>query len=118
MTPKPLVTAQHRKDQLMALSPYGARERAKLTILNEGLQVGYPDGTVPTAIADMLRQQLPDMDDVTIGRVVIALTVEGIIAGVAQGADSRMQNLWAALTIAGLQLTESEWKTSETGGTS
>lgn len=88
-------------------SPYGAAERAKLELLADHITAGNAPAmnALGPAIADLLRKKLPDLSDVTIGRVLVAIGTEldSIFTP-----DCRTQ--WAGLTAAGLQLTEIEWK--------
>jgi hypothetical protein len=92
---------------------YGVAERAELTALAERIAAGYPHpAAAAAAIADRLRLLLPDLDDVTIGRVLLALTNNmspiWLVSAVSPG------DLWAGLAFAGLRMTETEWKNSET----
>jgi hypothetical protein len=91
---------------------YGARDRAELAALANRI-----DATAPTAgdaagrVADALRRELPDMDDLAIGRVLVALTVrlQDLFHAVTSG-EVDADVLRTALARAGLQLTEPEWK--------
>ena len=66
---------------------------------------------IAPAVADRLRTTLPDLDDTTIGRVLIALTTGPgfIFALMSQEQNPQTQTtltrLWATLTAAGLDLT-------------
>lgn len=58
-------------------------------------------------LADMLRGKLPDVDDVTMGRVALALGE--FIGGVADD-DHQMLVLTNQVVMAGLDLTALEWR--------
>ncbi len=98
--------------------PYGARERAGLATLDAHLRAADPTARTETApgVADLLRQQLPDLDDTTIGRVLIALTTgPGFLAAVARQpqhpqAQHIAGRIWAALASTGLDLTAPTWQ--------
>jgi hypothetical protein len=91
---------------------YNPAQRAALAAVAD--QIATVSPAVPTilgpAIADVLRKQLPDLDDVTIGRVLIALTSEAkdIILQAPSPGDA-----WSYVIGAGLDLTQTEWKEGE-----
>jgi hypothetical protein len=101
------------------LAPFGAQERAALTALETEPRAAHPAAmdTLGLGVADMLRSKLVDVDDVTIGRVLIALTTGAGFVALAladqedPGGKRALQGLWAALTGAGLHLAETAWKT-------
>ena len=88
---------------------YGARERADLAALADRITAVQPEvfSKASPVIADRLRKALPDMDDVSIGRVLVALTDD---LGPMFLSDTPLPVLWASLAGAGLQMTEAEWK--------
>jgi hypothetical protein len=62
-------------------------------------------------LADRLRRQLPDLDDVTIGRVVLEIgAAVGAYVGTSPEPDCHQLNNW--LTLGGLDLTAVEWPSS------
>ncbi len=94
-------------------TPYGARERADLTALDTQLHAANPAirAEIAPAVADRLRTTLPDIDDTTIGRVLLALTTgPGFIFALLRQeqnpqAQTALTRLWATLAAAGLDLT-------------
>jgi hypothetical protein len=69
----------------------------------------YRDGG--RALADELRQILPDLDDFTIGRVALALgEYAGKYTGRVAPNDHNMLALSNSLVLAGLDLTAIEWR--------
>ena len=95
---------------------YGISERQRLTGLANLIQAQNRPAweELGTRIADILRAALPDLDDVTIGRVVVAIGVQLDI--LFTGKERDIRSLWAGLTAAGLQLTRPEWDDGTTGG--
>lgn len=94
----------------MSQNIYSLVERRKYAQEAEELQLTVPAlWTVGGNISDFLRTALPDMDDVTIGRVMITLA-EFVTAGIRMGAEIPNVNLVAGLLASGLQMTEPEWK--------
>ena len=91
-------------------SVYGAAERAQLEGLADRITASNASAmdALGPAIADRLRKQLPDLDDVTIGRVLVAVgtNLDWLFLP-----DSAVP--WAGLTAAGLHLTEAEWMGAE-----
>lgn len=93
-------------------------DRGKLQTLAIDLRVEAPAWmeSIGPGIAKLLRQQLPDLDEVTIGRVLLALTTEpGYV--LASHFDQRepagkqaARAIWQGLIAAGLHLSEPEWK--------
>ncbi|MGH7511115.1 MAG: hypothetical protein ACREMZ_16870 [Gemmatimonadales bacterium] len=90
----------------------GAIEREQLRNLHTQIQAsGNSDWLkdVGPLFADQLRRQLPDLDDATIGRVVLA------IASYVQGEAQRthyaktLVPVWGTIVTAGLVLTQREW---------
>ncbi len=96
-----------RNDPDAGRSPYGAAERAELEHLANQITAGNAAAmnSLGPAIANKLRQKLPDISDVTIGRVLVAVGTE-----LPQVFLPECALQWAGLTAAGLQLTEAEWK--------
>lgn len=97
--------------------PYGARERAVLAGLDAQLRAADPTVHARgTELADLLRQQLPDLDDTIIGRVLVALTGESSVLAslVRQQQDPRavavVSGLWGTLAAAGLDMTAAAWQ--------
>jgi len=97
-------------------APYGARERAALAALDAQLRAADPGRASGTELADLLREQLPDIDDTTLGRVLIALTGESSVIAILvarqqhPAAQEAIARLWAALARAGLELTAPVWQ--------
>lgn len=92
---------------------YGAAERAMLASLADQIAVSATTtGVLSDAIADKLRTKLPDLDDLTIGRVLVALTTEaaGLFLSVDDG-KAPANLVWQGLAGAGLAMTEPEWRT-------
>jgi hypothetical protein len=91
----------------MSAAVYGPKERSRLATLADQLATAPGGGELAAVIADKLRTELPDLDDLTIGRVLIVLTTEmpTLFMGVADVATT-----WQGLTSAGLSMTEPEWK--------
>jgi hypothetical protein len=98
----------------MSNNVYGARERARLRMAAETLEADPGHVIVEivgSRLADELRKALPDIDDVTIGRILIALTSDNAaIWKIMIEAGVRLPAVWQVLTITGLKMTESEWK--------
>jgi len=85
---------------------YGAAERARLRTLAAQLAALNPDAVAGApAVADILRELLPDVDDVTIGRVLLTVT------GGPFTALWRTGGALPGLALVGLHLTETEWRT-------
>lgn len=88
---------------------YGPKERTELASLSDSIAAN--NRNIPTvlgpAIADKLRTELPDLDDLTIGRVLVAIGT--CLPGLFQDA-SAPQLAWGGLLQAGLDMTEPEWK--------
>jgi hypothetical protein len=99
-------------------APYGARERADLATLDNELRAADPviRTEVAPGVADLLRKALPDIDDTTIGRVLIALSTPGsaflraVIRNEQPEAQAALSRLWATLAGAGLDLTATAWQ--------
>jgi hypothetical protein len=91
----------------MSAAVYGPKERSRLAILADQIAGGPGTGALSAAIADKLRTELPDLDDLTVGRVLVALTTEmpSLFSGVADVAV-----VWQGMAAAGLAMTEPEWK--------
>lgn len=89
-------------------SVYGSAERARLQVLADKLRAGgqTPAVMLAPAIADALRQDLPDISDTDIGRVLVALGTDRFTALFSEEGSL----VWTVLVNAGLQLTETEWK--------
>jgi len=94
-----------------ARSVYGAAERARLEGLANQITAATPASmdVLGPAVADNLRRHLPDLDDVTIGRVLVVIGTE--CQGLFMEAEPAV--LWAGFTAAGLQMTEAEWMGAE-----
>ena len=100
-------------------SPYLPRDRAGLAALDARLRAYDPDlRAAARQAAGLLRQQLPDIDDTTIGQVLIALAGKPSTL-LAAHITSRQQHpsartavaqLWAALAGAALDLTAPDWQ--------
>lgn len=94
-------------------SALGAAERADLRLLHEQVRgsgnVEWVERVGPM-FADQLRHRLPDLDDVTIGRVVleVASYLKDDIAARPAAVDAVVP-LWGTMTAAGLSLTRAEW---------
>ena len=84
---------------------YGAAERHELKSLAGTLPEDA--GPLVDAVADAMRLELPDMDDVAIGRVLLALRASrfGPVFAALPGEPVRV-----ALVAAGLRLTRTEWE--------
>lgn len=84
---------------------YGAAERHELRDLAATLP-GHVHVLI-TAVADAVRLELPDMTDVEIGRVLVALRAHRFapVFTDVDGSGSR-----SMLVAAGLELTRSEWE--------
>jgi hypothetical protein len=91
----------------MSRSVYGAAERAQLEGLADQITAtnAAAMNALGPAIADRLRQKLPDLGDVAIGRVLVAIGTEFPQLFMPDSAV-----LWAGFTAAGLQMTEAEWQ--------
>jgi hypothetical protein len=89
---------------------YGFKERAQLAVLADQLAATPAAGILGPLIADTLRKSLPDMGDVAIGRVLVALATEmpQLFQAVDEGAATATV-LWQGLAEAGLNLTKDEW---------
>ena len=88
---------------------YGPKDRAHLNVLADTLAATGPGGAaLGRRIADILRSELPDVDDLTIGRVLVALGT-GRLATLFVG-PATLDLTWQGLTAAGLAMTEPEWK--------
>ena len=92
----------------MSTAIYGPKERSRLAILADQLATASGSGLLAAAIADRLRTELPDLDDLTVGRVLIALATEMPQLFVGEAANPVLT--WQGLTAAGLSMTEPEWK--------
>lgn len=91
---------------------YGPRDRAALATTADHLTAaGAMTSSLPGTIADRLRHELPDLDDLTIGRVLIAATIT-MAPTWEPVTDGRIppHTLWQGLAAAGLTMTEPEWK--------
>jgi len=87
---------------------YGVAERARLERLADTLTAANPSAVshLGPALANRLRMELPDLDDATIGRVLIAISrLTHLFA-----AEVNPAVTWAGLAAAGLQMAEGEWK--------
>ena len=95
----------------MSAAIYGPKERSRLETLADQLATAPGGGELATVIADKLRTELPDLDDLTIGRVLVALTTEmpALFSGVTDAATT-----WQGLTVAGLSMTKPEWDQTAT----
>lgn len=93
------------------MSAYGAKERSRLASLAETMRAA-DDSAEPTGriVADKLRTELPDLDDLTIGRVLIALTTTDELGLMFLDSRVPLQTVWKALAATGLHLTEPEWE--------
>lgn len=91
----------------MSATIYGSKERSRLATLADQIAASPGSGMLATVIADKLRTELPDLDDLAIGRVLVALTTEmpQLFGEVADPAT-----VWQGLAAAGLSMTEPEWK--------
>jgi len=89
-------------------SPYGAAGRADLQDLADQVTAQSPDvmTLLGPQIAGKLRKKLPDMSDLDIGRVLVAVGTE-LVRFFVPGHEFQ----WGGLAAAGLLLTEEEWKT-------
>lgn len=88
---------------------YGITERNWLRSMAETIQADAPTFWAHTPeFTDALRLALPDIDDVTIGRVLNE--VAGQIASVEGTEMESVAALYTAFACAGLQLTQAEWE--------
>jgi hypothetical protein len=102
-------------DRPAARSVLGARERANCKMLAASLVATDPEVMRQApGIADSFRQQLPDLDDVTIGRILLAAAGSLVPAGFLGGGGPLVLTIMAA---AGLHLTDTEWNDTETSQT-
>lgn len=93
----------------MADEVFEPETRAYLAGLAVRLRSGLPDlWGMAGGSADQLRRQLPDIDDLTLGRVLLALSEHFTQPGTGYE-EITIANLWAGLASAGLQLTQQEW---------
>lgn len=89
---------------------YGAAERAKLTATAAALEVNTGAQLLARHVEDRLRLALPDLDDATIGRVLVGLTTGDDLAALFNlGDELPPHQLWQVLAAAGLNLTRDEW---------
>ena len=92
----------------MSAAIYGPKERSRLATLADQLATASGSGLLATAIADRLRTELPDLDDLTVGRVLVALATELPQLFLEEAASLALT--WQGLAAAGLSMTEPEWK--------
>lgn len=92
------------------MSALSHQEKWVLRTLHPIVVATAPESVQPGRnIADMLRTSLPDLDDVTIGRVVLAISVH--IGSVKPRPKERaMRDLGNQIVAAALELTELEWR--------
>lgn len=106
-------------------SAFGARERADLALLHDQIQASpNRDQINATAseLADRLRRDLPDLDSVTLGRVLLVIdsalaefamkAKEGLARpGVPHLGPTALIDVFETTSkAAALQLTEAEWR--------
>jgi hypothetical protein len=92
-------------------SAYGPAERAELQAMDGMFRVSVDPEVarlLTMTVTTKLRQVLPDLDDLTIGRVLVALVKD--VPAMFDPAISDLQLILIALNGAGLELTEGEWK--------
>lgn len=88
---------------------YGITERNRLRTTAEALQACAPGFWASTPdFTDALRANLPDIDDVTIGRVLNELA--GQVASLAGTGFESVPAIHTIFTCAGLQMTREEWE--------
>jgi hypothetical protein len=97
------------------VSALSAAEKAKLNALHEQVEAQPWDSMAAgRALADQLRRQMPDIDDVSLGRVAMATAVylNEVLATAGDGpVDTALFNLTCdQIMCAGLDLTASEWQ--------
>ena len=92
----------------MSTAIYGPKERSRLATLADQLAAASGSGLLAAAVADRLRGELPDLDDLIIGRVLVALATEMPQLFIGEAANPALT--WQGLAAAGLSMTEPEWK--------
>lgn len=90
------------------MSALSNADRIRLARLNEDLDVDASQEVASQLVADSLRQQFPDIDDVTIGRILIEVGL--IAAQVSQLAPVSLAGFAVAMSHAGLVMTAIEWQ--------
>lgn len=94
----------------MSRNVYSLVERRRYAHGAEEMQLNVPHlWAVGEGVADALRQALPDVDDVTIGRALIALA-EYVNVAVRARVEIPTVNMVAGLLAGGLQMTRPEWE--------
>lgn len=96
-------------------SQLGAAERARLRATHAHIQVTEPDPQGGRPLADLLRQALPDLDDVTIGRVLLAVGSHTGAAVEAWPDNHELRAISNQIVMAGVELTASEWQEHNDG---
>ena len=88
---------------------YSPKDRAKLVSMAERIEAANPGltGVLATVIADRLREELPDLDDLVIGRVLIAITMQMPMIFLE---DIPSYVTWQGLAAAGRSMTEPDWR--------
>jgi hypothetical protein len=98
------------------MSVYSPKERAQLATTANMITAGQRAATEALGpfIADKLRTELPDLDDLTIGRVLVALTIQ--MPALFLEEQSSLHLAWTGMTSAGLEMTRPEWDSMEAQG--
>ncbi len=97
------------------MSTLSAAEKAHLKTLHEHVEAQPWDSmTAGRALADKLRRQMPDIDDVSLGRVametIVYLNEALATAGDGPVDTARFNETCDQIMCAGLDLTASEWQ--------
>lgn len=97
------------------MSQLGAAERARLRAADAHIKATEPNPEMGRPLADALRQNLPDLDDVTMGRVLIALGAHtgGLVQIYPDNHELRV--LSNQIVMAGVDLTAIEWQDGDDG---